>query len=291
METARKNDPDRFLLSLFAPAKVRPDLWALYAFNHEIAKTREVVTETQLGLIRLQWWRNALAGIYERDEVLQHYVVGPLAAAIRRHNLPRELFDNLIYAREFDLEDRLPSNLEGMTKYAEFTSAPLVAISSAVISSASSFVIPAKAGNHENTKVDPRFHADGERAGTIYAMTGLLRAVPHHARQRRCYLPEDMLRVAGVEAEDIYEGKALEKLPPVVKIIVDKIKECHPERRGGSPLPDKIPRAARDDKFRKLHVKLADMYLKQIEKAGYDLFSPRLKTPPLFKEIRLWWAA
>ena len=47
-ETVRKHDPDRFLLSMFAPPESREALWALYAFNHEIAKTREVVTETQV---------------------------------------------------------------------------------------------------------------------------------------------------------------------------------------------------------------------------------------------------
>ena len=47
----QRHDPDRYLLSLFAPARHRAALWALYAFNHEIAKTREVVTETTMGLI------------------------------------------------------------------------------------------------------------------------------------------------------------------------------------------------------------------------------------------------
>jgi NADH dehydrogenase [ubiquinone] 1 alpha subcomplex assembly factor 6 len=56
----RRHDRDRFLTTLFAPAAERQALLALYAFNHEVAKTREVVSEPMLGRIRLQWWRDSL---------------------------------------------------------------------------------------------------------------------------------------------------------------------------------------------------------------------------------------
>ena len=53
----RRADPDRFLTALFAPAVARDVLLALYAFNHELARAREVTREPHLALIRLQWWR------------------------------------------------------------------------------------------------------------------------------------------------------------------------------------------------------------------------------------------
>lgn len=253
----RKYDPDRFLLSLFALLDKREALWALYAFNHEIAKTREVVTETQLGLIRLQWWRDAITGIYEQDKVLEHQVLAPLAAAIREYNLPRESFDNLIYAREFDLEDRLPATLDGMVKYAEFTSAPLLSLAETVL------------GNSPVAE-------DVQKVAVAYAMTGLLRAVPAHLRQRRCYLPEDLMQKQGMSVYDLYDGTGIEKLKPVIKVITEKIRAS-----GGNPS---------NEKFLKLHVRLAEMYLGQIESAGYDVFAPRLNAPPFLRELRLWWS-
>lgn len=60
----RRYDHDRFLTSLFAPAARREGLLALYAFNVEIAKTAEVVSEAMLGQIRLQWWREAIEALY-----------------------------------------------------------------------------------------------------------------------------------------------------------------------------------------------------------------------------------
>jgi phytoene synthase len=56
----RRHDPDRFLTALFAPSEKRNALLTLYAFNHELARAREVVSEPPLALIRLQWWREVV---------------------------------------------------------------------------------------------------------------------------------------------------------------------------------------------------------------------------------------
>src|SRR4051812_807159 len=96
----RRHDRDRFLTALFAPAARREDLLALYAFNFEVAKTREVVTEPMLGQIRLQWWREAVDEIYRGGRVRTHEVVQPLAEAARRGALSRAHLDRMIDARE-----------------------------------------------------------------------------------------------------------------------------------------------------------------------------------------------
>jgi phytoene/squalene synthetase len=49
----RQCDRDRFQAALFAPAAQRETLFALYAFNYEIARVREIVSEPMLGQIRL----------------------------------------------------------------------------------------------------------------------------------------------------------------------------------------------------------------------------------------------
>ena len=61
----READRDRYLATLFAPAEHRDALFALYAFNVEIARVRELAREPLPGEIRLQWWREVLSG--ERD--------------------------------------------------------------------------------------------------------------------------------------------------------------------------------------------------------------------------------
>src|SRR5579871_2069282 len=95
----RRCDPDRFLTALFAPAEKRDALFALYAFNHELARAREVVTEPPLSLIRLQWWREVVDGAYRR-----HEVAAPLRAAVDAGHLDRNDLLRLIDAREAEAE-------------------------------------------------------------------------------------------------------------------------------------------------------------------------------------------
>lgn len=259
-EMVRKHDPDRFLLTMFEPPARRESLFALYAFHHEISKTREVVTETQLGLIRLQWWRDALAGYYTNGTVLKHQVLEPLCAAIRAYDLSRESFDNLIYAREFDLEDRLPATLAGMTAYATYTNAPLFDLTLRVLG---------------QTADEGAVNA----AAAAYGLTGLLRATPAHLRQRRCYLPEDLLHRQEISVYDLYDDSAAVRLPPVASAVMAEAHKHLQDLRTmpKSAVPKHLRRAA----------KLSALYLSQIKRAGGDLFDPALSMPPFLREARL----
>ena len=172
-DLVRQYDKDRFLISLGFPAEQRTALWALFAFNHEIPKTREVVSETTLGLIRLQWWRDALKAIYEDGAVPEHEIVKALQGAIQACDLPRQWFDDLTYAREFDLENMAPETLAGLENYADFTHTPLMKLA-----------VQITGGDPDHAAIKPVAQA--------YAMTGLLRAIPFHTGQGRSFVPADM---------------------------------------------------------------------------------------------------
>src|SRR3546814_5276780 len=104
----------------------------LYAFNYEVAKTAEVVSEPMIGQIRLQWWRESLAGIYEGRARL-HEVVQPLAHAVAARALPRALLETIIDAREFDLDRTPPDSLEALHVYAEGSSTALLRLALRVL--------------------------------------------------------------------------------------------------------------------------------------------------------------
>ena len=58
----RESNRDRYLATLFAPAEKRDALFALYAFDAEISRVRDLAREPMPGEIRLQWWREMLLG-------------------------------------------------------------------------------------------------------------------------------------------------------------------------------------------------------------------------------------
>src|SRR5437763_1569284 len=100
----RKSDYDRYAAAVFARKSLRSHLYALYAFNYEVAKTAETVSEPLAGQIRLQWWRDAL-GELRAGKRREHPVVLALAEVLSAHDLPQGLFDQMIDAREWDLDE------------------------------------------------------------------------------------------------------------------------------------------------------------------------------------------
>ncbi len=255
-DLAHRHDPDRFLLTLMMPPEKRPALWALLAFNHEIAKTREVVTDTTIGLIRLQWWRDALAALYEgKGDALQNEILPELRQAIETHDLPREEFDHLLYAREFDLEDVLPGSLDGMEHYADFTHTPLCRLALRILS---------HDGDDEDTV---RAVAAG------YSLIGLLRAIPFHAAQSRCYLPADLMAEHVVTERALYVGQPDGNLPAVV---------CAVAERAAALLGEVRPQS----RFLKLMALQAQLRLRHLKVLDYDVFNGKLVLGPPFFHLR-----
>jgi NADH dehydrogenase [ubiquinone] 1 alpha subcomplex assembly factor 6 len=117
----RRHDRDRFQTALFAPAAEREALFALYAFNYEIARVRESVSEPMLGQIRLQWWREAIDAVYGAATPRRHEVVEALGVVVRARALSRNHFARLIDSRERDLDDAPPKTLAALEEYAEGT--------------------------------------------------------------------------------------------------------------------------------------------------------------------------
>src|SRR6185312_10902836 len=93
VRVVREGDRDRYLSVLFAPEAKRPALLALYAFNVEIARVRDLVHEPLPGEIRLQWWCDAIAG---KTPAAGNPPAEALIGTIRAHDLPLAAFDNYL---------------------------------------------------------------------------------------------------------------------------------------------------------------------------------------------------
>jgi 15-cis-phytoene synthase len=187
-ELVRKADRDRFIAALFAPPHHRGALNALYAFNAEVARVRDVAHTALPGEIRLQWWSEVING--ERaDEARANPVAAALLSTIERYRLsPGKLID-LIEAHRFDLYDDPMASVADLEAYASRTS-------SALFSSAMQILA--------NTDAE----AICLCAGIAYCITGLLRAFPQHAARRQLYVPGDILERHLVPLHDLFAGRS-----------------------------------------------------------------------------------
>lgn len=264
-EAVRRDDPDRFLTALHAPPDRRDALFALYAFNIEVAKVRESVSEPMLGQIRLQWWREAVEEAYGGGPVRHHAVAEPLADVIRDRSLSRGPIERMIDARAFDLDDDPPETLAALLDYAEATSSGLMRLAAEALGVSGDAATEEAAGH----------------AGVAWALVGLIRAMPHHLRQGRVYLPRD------IEAEFSVDRRAMRALNPAAGLpeAVERLADVARERLAAArALQRDVPAAARPAL---LPATLADGYLARLRRARYDVFDPRLAARPGLMAARL----
>lgn len=266
-DIARSLDYDRYLCALFAPEAPRQALFALLAFNAEIARTREVVSEPILGAIRLQWWREALDGAFAGAPARQP-LVQKLAETIGRFGLSRGPFEALLRARERDLDDAGFADMPALIGYIDDTAGAL-----------SELMLQALDAR------GPQVAAAGQAAARAWGLTGLLRAVAFHAMHRRFLLPRDRLAGAKVTVQEVIDGHR----PPGLALIVAGLAgEARQYLRQARSQRGGLPRAALPAL---LPASLADGYLARLAKFRYDVFDPRLDLPPLSRQLRLAWKA
>ena len=104
----KRVDEDRWISSRFAPEIYRNSLIALYALAYELARVRLAVTEETLGVIRFQWWRDALTEIAEQKPPRAHDVCLALYEEVACQRLKVGALHKLVdgYEAAFEAEDR-----------------------------------------------------------------------------------------------------------------------------------------------------------------------------------------
>ena len=262
----RAADRDRFLAALFAPRERRGALFALYAFNVEIARVREVVRDPVAGEIRLQWWSDVLAGD-GRGEIEAHPVASALRASVARYGLPPERLQTTISARRFDLYDEPMATLADLEAYADGASSSLIALAAQILNGGA-----------------PDIDALSHHAGRAQAIAGLLKAFPFHAARGQLFVPLELLERHGADRQDVRIGRATPQLRSALADLRDSarrhLRQAQDMARTVSP--DAMPAL--------LPVALAGATLARMERGDYDPFVP-VEIAPWRRQWLIWRAA
>lgn len=266
-DLVRREDRDRFLTAMFIPAHLRADVLALCAFNIQLAQIRENVSETMIGRIKLQWWRDVIAGIYDgKGGPKGNPVTEALAGAIQSHGLERAHFDMILETRERDMDspdEGLVSVVE-LESYAEGTSSRLLLLVLQVL----------------GVKSEPSISA-AKHVGIGYALAGILRAVLFHAHENRLYLPKDKLAAVGVTGvQDLQTernfratAKVISELAGIAAAHVTKARTFAAERAAVPGL---------------LLATIAEQHLKLLKRVEYDVSDPRVISARASVALLMW---
>ena len=193
-DLVRSHDFARYASTLFLPPDQRRAVLAIYAFNVEISRVREQVSQPLPGEMRLQWWSDMLAGS-GHGGVEGNLVAAELMLAIRNCRLPVERLSRLIDEHQFDLyNDPMPTQaaLEG---YLDDTAGTLFSLGAAIC-------------GRQSDEIE---HL-ARHAGLAQGIAQVIAALPLDASRRQLFVPLQLLQQHGIGMEEVFAGKETPKL-------------------------------------------------------------------------------
>jgi 15-cis-phytoene synthase len=188
-DLVRSHDFARYAASLFMPANQRRALLSLYAFNVEIARVRDQVSQPLPGEMRLQWWTDMLEGAGHGD-VGGNPVASELLLVVRDFRLPIEPLSRLVEEHQFDLyNDPMPS-MAALEGYVTDTCSALFSLAARIVAR------PSEAIDHL-----------ARHAGLAQGITQVIASRPLDASRRQLFVPLQLLHRHGSGIEEVFQGE------------------------------------------------------------------------------------
>ena len=264
-DLVRNHDFVRYASTLFMPAPRRRALLAIYAFNVEISRVRDHVSQPLPGEMRLQWWTDMLAGA-GHGGVEGNPVAAELLRVIRDYRLPVEPLSRLIDEHQFDLyNDPMPS-MAALEGYINDTSSALFALGASIAAR------PSEAIDHL-----------ARHAGLAQGLVQVIATLPWDAARRQLFVPLQLLESHGSSMEEVFSGKQT----PKARAAIDQlIGEARGHLKTAFELLRSVPPEVRPV-F--LPLALVRRDLKRILRADSDPFVPRVASR--FRTLWTLWRA
>lgn len=251
-DLVRSHDFPRYAATLFAPAAERRALLALYAFNVEIVRVRDQVSQPLPGEIRFQWWTDLFSGLVH-GSAEGNPVAAELLRAIRDFDLPVEPLSLLVDEHQFDLYNDPMPTMTALEGYLAATCSALFALAARIMGEAS----------------DASDHL-ARHAGLAHGIAQVIANLPRDSAHRQLFLPQQFLTSHRCGIEDVFAGKQTPNLNAVLDQLMG---EGRQHLATASSLLAQVPPSARAA-FLPLSQVRAD--LDRLSRPGRNPFAPQL---------------
>jgi phytoene synthase len=264
-ELVRSHDFARYASTLFLPSEQRRALLAVHAFNVEISRVREQVSQPLPGEMRLQWWTDMLAGT-GHGGVEGNPVAAELKLAIRSFRLPAERLSRLIDEHQFDLYNDPMPTMAALEGYINDTSGALFSLGAAI------------AGRQSDETEHLARHA-----GLAQGIAQVIAALPLDAARCQLFVPLQLLQQHGTGMDEVFAGKQTPKLRAVLDQLITEAREH--SKTAFALLPDVPPEVRRAF----LSLALVRRDLQRMSRADNDPFVPHVTSR--FRTLWTLWRA
>ena len=250
-QLVRGHDFARYASTLFMPADQRRALLAVYAFNVEISRVRELVSQPLPGEMRLQWWTDMLSGA-GHGGVEGNPVAAELKLAIQNWRLPVERLSRLIEEHQFDLYNDPMPTMAALEGYINDTASALLSLGAGI-------------AGWQSQEIE---HL-ARHAGLAQGFAQTIAALPLDASRRQLFVPLQLLESHGSGMEEVFSGKQTPKLRAALDQLV---KDGHEHLNTALTLLADMP-----PQVRPVFLPLAQAAreLERMSRADTDPFTPR----------------
>ncbi|MCX6640930.1 MAG: squalene/phytoene synthase family protein [bacterium] len=170
----------------FLPKPRRLALSAFYTFcslSDDISDDSENLSHADR-LLRLSAWRDSLLSAFDHQS--EDVVFMALGDAIRRFDLPRQLFLDLLQGIEMDLQPRAYQTFEDLSVYCRCVASSVGLVSLRIFGC-----------------TEPRAEDYADNLGIAFQLTNVMRDVSEDLQRGRVYLPVEDLDKFGVTIADL----------------------------------------------------------------------------------------
>lgn len=265
LDLVRQHDYENFLCTLLLPSQSRTSAFAIRAFNIEVAKVQDQVSDPNLGKMRMKFWEESVEKMYV-DDTPSHPVVIELHRATKRHKLSKRYLKRLISARAARLTSAAFPDLEAMEHYAEQ-------------SVSSVYYLLLEASGIKNIHAD---HA-ASHLGKAHGIVNLIRSVPYNAQQKVVALPQDLLLQHNVPHETVLRASCTVGLKEAVFNIAARAKQHLDKARS---LSNSLPKSVYPLFLPAVAI---DSYLERLRLKGFDVFDTTLQKRNSLMPFLLFW--
>ncbi|KAI1313390.1 NADH dehydrogenase (ubiquinone) complex I, assembly factor 6 [Mortierella claussenii] len=254
---------------------------ALRAFNIELASIRESVSNTDIGRMRMQFWRDSLDKVFAGTPPQQPVALA-LAYAIQEQELHHQQtgsqgtsdpemsliwFKRMITERERNLSDPQFMTLGEMETYCENTFGSLL-------------YLQLESVGVKSLEAD---HAASHLAKAMGIAT-MLRAFPFHMQQNRMIIPAEITANHNLSQETLFRNPTI--TPALQDATLEVATAAHVHLATAQSYMDNLPKSS-------LPVLLAgipaESYLNRLQEADFNPLAPGIQQREWYLPAKLWY--
>ncbi|KAG8179593.1 hypothetical protein JTE90_001835 [Oedothorax gibbosus] len=198
IDSVRKYDYENYLCTLLLPEPLRSSAFVIRAFNVEISQVRDSVSNSTIGEMRMQFWKDSVDRIFAGNPPEQP-VAQEVAKVLSTVKLSKTWFQRLISSRENLLHDKPFLSTKELENYCDH-------------SVVSVYFLLLQAAGLSNVQCD---HA-ASHVGKSQGISNFLRGIPFNASKRRLFLPLEIMSKHKISQEGLLQGDEKSKLQDAV---------------------------------------------------------------------------